>query len=285
MDMEKIAILADSGSDISPELAREMGIHVLPLKILYGEKEYADGENIDPSEVYARFPEEIPKTSTPNFAEIASAAQALRDEGYTHLLAVCISSGLSGTYQNMCAALAEVEGIACRAVDTRNISIGAGVLALYAARLAREGMPFAEICRRVEANVGNSKVFYYMDTLDYLRAGGRIGRVTGALGSLLDLKPIISCNDQGVYYTAAMIRGRRRGIRKLIDCVAQRVDENREALLAVMHGSAPEALETVVAELKKRIPAGKIFMKKQINASLAVHTGPGLVGILLFQPA
>ena len=124
-----------------------------------------------------------------------------------------------------------------------------------------------------------------MDTLDYLRAGGRIGRVTGALGSLLDLKPIISCNDQGVYYTAAMIRGRRRGIRKLIDCVAQRVDENREALLAVMHGSAPEALETVVAELKKRIPAGKIFMKKQINASLAVHTGPGLVGILLFQPA
>lgn len=176
-------------------------------------------------------------------------------------------------------------GIVCRAIDTKNISIGAGALALYAARLAKEGVAFEELCRKVEQNVGHSRVFYYMDTLDYLRAGGRIGRVTGALGSLLNIKPIISCNPQGVYYTVAMIRGRKRGIQKLIDCVAEKVDEKRAALFAVMHGNAPEAVEEVSAELIRRFPKGKIFMKKQINASLAVHTGPGLVGILLFQPA
>lgn len=283
--MERIAILVDSGSDISPELIAEMGIHVLPLKILYGDKVYSDGENIEPQEVYARFPEEIPKTSTPNFAEVTELAEALRDAGYTHLLAVCISSGLSGTYQNICTALKSVQGIVCRAIDTKNISIGAGALALYAARLAKEGVAFEELCRKVEQNVGHSRVFYYMDTLDYLRAGGRIGRVTGALGSLLNIKPIISCNPQGVYYTVAMIRGRKRGIQKLIDCVAGKVDEKRAALFAVMHGNAPEAVEEVSAELIRRFPKGKIFMKKQINASLAVHTGPGLVGILLFQPA
>ena len=82
-----------------------------------------------------------------------------------------------------------------------------------------------------------------------------------------------------------MIRGRKRGIQKLIDCVAGKVNEERAALFAVMHGNAPEAVEEVSAELIRRFPKGKIFMKKQINASLAVHTGPGLVGILLFQPA
>lgn len=283
--MEKIAILVDSGSDISREWIARTGIRVLPLKILYGDRTYSDGEDIEPQEVYARFPNEIPKTSTPNFAEVTEAAQRLRDEGYTHLLAVCISSGLSGTYQNVLSALREVSGIECHAVDTKNISIGAGALALYAAKLAQEGVAFDEICRKVEQNVPNSQVFYYMDTLDYLRAGGRIGRVTGAIGSILNIKPIISCNAQGVYHTVAMIRGRKRGIQRLIDCVAERVDETREALFAVMHGSAPEALEEVCAELKRRFPKGNLFMKKQINASLAVHTGPGLVGILLFQPA
>ena len=109
--------------------------------------------------------------------------------------------------------------------------------------------------------------------------------MTGALGSLLNIKPIISCNPQGVYYTVAMIRGRKRGIQRLIDAVAKEVDGARPLLFAVMHGDAPEAVEEVSAELTRLFPKGKIFMKKQINASLAVHTGPGLVGILLFQPA
>lgn len=282
--MEKIAILVDSGSDISRKLIEKLGIRVLPLKVIYGDKVYSDGVDIEPSTVYERFPDQIPTTSTPNFAEIAEAAEALRDEGYDRILAVCISSGLSSTYQNICTALKEVQGVQVHAVDTKNISIGAGVLALYAATLIRKGLSFQEVCDKVEANVENSRIFYYMDTLDYLRAGGRIGRVTGVIGSLLNIKPIISCNRQGIYHTVAMIRGQKRGLKKLLDCVAEHYDAKREAFFAVMNGEAQETAKEVVAQLREHFPKGNIFMEKQINASLAVHTGPGLVGILLFQP-
>lgn len=282
--MEKIAILVDSGSDISRKLIEKLGIRVLPLKVIYGDKVYSDGVDIEPSTVYERFPDQIPTTSTPNFAEITEAAEALRDEGYDRILAVCISSGLSSTYQNICTALKEVQGVQVHAVDTKNISIGAGVLALYAATLIRKGLSFQEVCDKVEANVENSRIFYYMDTLDYLRAGGRIGRVTGVIGSLLNIKPIISCNRQGIYHTVAMIRGQKRGLKKLLNCVAEHYDAKREAFFAVMNGEAQETAKEVVAQLREHFPKGNIFMEKQINASLAVHTGPGLVGILLFQP-
>ena len=92
--------------------------------------------------------------------EITEAAEALRDEGYDRILAVCISSGLSSTYQNICTALKEVQGVQVHAVDTKNISIGAGVLALYAATLIRKGLSFQEVCDKVEANVENSRIFY-----------------------------------------------------------------------------------------------------------------------------
>lgn len=282
--MERVAILVDSGSDIAVELIQKLGIRVLPLKIIYGDEVYSDGVDIEPAMVYDRFPGEIPTTSTPNFAEITAMAEALRDEGYDKILAVCISSGLSSTWQNISTALSEVEGIAYHAVDTKNISIGAGVLALYAAALLKKGLPFDEVCRKVEENVENSRIFYYMDTLDYLRAGGRIGRVTGVIGSLLNIKPIISCNKQGIYHTVSMIRGQKRGLKKLLECVSEHCDATREPYFAVMHGGAPEAAHQILTQLQSLYPQAKIFMEKQINASLAVHTGPGLIGILLFQP-
>lgn len=281
--MGRIAILVDSGCDLSKALIEKMGIKVLPLKILYEDGEYLDGVNIEPQLVYDRFPGQIPKTSTPNFAEITEAAKELKVAGYDQILAVCISSGLSSTYQNVCAALGEMEDIEFHAVDTKNISIGAGVLALYAASLIKRGLSFEEVWRGVEENVENSRIFYYMDTLDYLRAGGRIGRVSGAIGSLLNIKPIISCNKQGVYHMVAMIRGQKRGLKRLMDCVAEHCDEHREAFLAVMHGAAPDVAKEVAAKVAERFPRAKIIMEKQINASLAVHTGPGLIGILLFQ--
>lgn len=282
--MDRVAILVDSGSDITAELIQNLGIRVLPLKIIYGDQVFSDGVDIEPAMVYDRFPEEIPTTSTPNFAEITAAAEQLRSEGFNKILAVCISSGLSSTWQNISTALSEVEGVEYHAVDTKNISIGAGVLALYAAMLLKKGLSFEEVCRKVEENVENSRIFYYMDTLDYLRAGGRIGRVTGVIGSLLNIKPIISCNKQGIYHTVSMIRGQKRGLKKLLECVSEHCDATKEAFFAVMNGDAHENAQQVVEQLKNLFPNGKIFMEKQINASLAVHTGPGLIGILLFQP-
>ena len=218
--MQKIAVLTDSGCDVPRSAAETYNIHILPLKITYSGKTYTDNVDIAPRDVYDRFPREIPKTSTPNHAEIADMLDVIRSEGYTHVLCVCISSGLSGTYQTVCSALKEETSLVTYAFDTKNISIGAGIFALLAAEMAARGESFETIVETLERKRTDAKLFYYMDTLDYLVAGGRIGRVAGLVGGILKLKPIISCNEDGVYYPVGILKNKKRGVAKLIECAA-----------------------------------------------------------------
>lgn len=117
-----------------------------------------------------------------------------------------------------------------------------------------------------------------MDTLTYLRKGGRIGLVTSVVGSMLNLKPIISCNEEGVYYTVAKIRGSRQGLSRLLAEVKAFAGDG-PCLTALLNGDGKEAAEELRPKLLAGIPQGTLIMEKAITASLAVHTGPGLVGI------
>ena len=280
--MQKIAVLTDSGCDVPRSAAETYNIHILPLKITYSGKTYTDNVDIAPRDVYDRFPREIPKTSTPNVAEIADMLDVIRSEGYTHVLCVCISSGLSGTYQTVCSALKEETSLVTYAFDSKNISIGAGIFALLAAEMAARGESFETIVETLERKRTDAKLFYYMDTLDYLVAGGRIGRVAGLVGGILKLKPIISCNEDGVYYPVGILKNKKRGVAKLIECAARFADGN-PCELALMNGDAEAEAAAVAHPLLEAIPQGTIKVRGQIAASLAVHTGPGLIGILVFR--
>ena len=200
---ERVAILIDSGCDVTEELIRQYNMKLLRLHVIYPEKDYSDDLDISPQTVYERFPGEIPHTSTPSPQEVKDMADELKREGYTHVLAFAISSGLSGTYNTMCSVLNEEEELTSFVLDTRNISFGSGVLAVWAAQKLEEGMPYEELVRLLPGKVQDSKILYYMDTLTYLQKGGRIGLVTSIVGNILNLKPIISCNCEGVYYTVA----------------------------------------------------------------------------------
>lgn len=280
--MQKIAVLTDSGCDVPRSAAETYNIHILPLKITYSGKTYTDNVDIAPRDVYDRFPREIPKTSTPNGAEIADMLDVIRSEGYTHVLCVCISSGLSGTYQTVCSTLKEETSLVTYAFDTKNISIGAGIFALLAAEMAARGESFETIVETLERKRTDAKLFYYMDTLDYLVAGGRIGRVAGLVGGILKLKPIISCNEDGVYYPVGILKNKKRGVAKLIECAARFADGN-PCELALMNGDAEAEAAAVAHPLLEAIAQGTIKVRGQIAASLAVHTGPGLIGILVFR--
>ena len=137
---------------------------------------------------------------------------------------------------------------------------------------------FDELKEMLPKKVGDSKVFYYMDTLTYLRKGGRIGLVTSVVGSILNIKPIISCNEDGVYYTAAKIRGARQGLSRLLT-EARSFAGGRPCLTALLNGQGQDASDELRPRLIAGIPEGRLIMEKAITASLAVHTGPGLVGI------
>ena len=280
--MQKIAVLTDSGCDVPRSAAEAHNIHILPLKITYSGKTYTDNVDIAPRDIYDRFPGEIPKTSTPNVAEIADMLDAIRSEGYTHVLCVCISSGLSGTYQTVCSALKEETSLVTYAFDSKNISIGAGIFALLAAEMAARGESFETIVETLERKRTDAKLFYYMDTLDYLVAGGRIGRVAGLVGGILKLKPIISCNEDGVYYPVGILKNKKRGVAKLIECAARFAD-GKPCELALMNGDAEAEAAAIAHPLLEAIPQGTLTVRGQIAASLAVHTGPGLIGILVFR--
>ncbi|MGV8083754.1 MAG: DegV family protein [Coriobacteriia bacterium] len=279
MAQRKIAILVDSCSDVPKEYREKYGMYLLPLTIIYKDAEYRDGIDIQPEEVYARFSEEIPSTSLPSPSTVANVFKQIKADGYEQVIAVVISSGLSGTYELVRSFGPNPEGLQVHYVDTKNIGIGSGFSAIRAGELIEKGLPFEEVCEGVEYAAKHTKLFFCVSTLEYLVKGGRIGHVAGMLGQILDLKPVISCNDEGVYYTVAKARGRKKSLRIALDKAIEFANGAKEYSITVMHGAAREEAEAIVAELKAQLQNFRICIEGQITPALVVHTGPGLIGI------
>ncbi len=284
MNDQKIAILADSGCDIPLDVAKKNDIRIIPLRVMYPEKDYDDGINIDPVMVYRRFPDEIPTTSTPSLAEIQDILDEVKEEGYEKVIALTISSGLSGTFNSVRLAASQQDDLDVFPFDTKNISIASGLLALWAASKIRNGWSFEEIKAGLQNKIGDSKVMFYMDTLKYLKRGGRIGTVSSALGEALHLKPIISCNEEGIYYTVSLIRGAKQAKKKLLGEIAK-FCEGHHVWITIGHGDANEEAGKTLSLVETQIKSKELLFVKQINATLAINTGPGLIGIaVLLDP-
>lgn len=278
MNAQKTAVMMDSCGDLPIDLRREYGIYTLPVHVFYPEGDYLDGVNIDPMMVYDRFPDEIPKTSTPSPQEAIDLLEEIRDAGYKNVISINISSALSTTVNTVRLAAVHVPELDCFVFDTKNIDIGSGIFAYWAARKLREGMSFEDVCAGLEEKRYDSKLMFYMDTLKYLEAGGRIGHVSRVVGDLLRLKPIISCDHDGVYYTVAKIRGDKAGRRKLLEEVAERVG-TKPCWIIVGRGKAEEEAKLFLEMVKQRLPQGEVLFTHQIVASMAINTGPGLIGL------
>jgi len=279
MAEEKIGILVDSGSDVPREYRDRYDMHVVPLRIIYKDGEYRDGIDIQPEDVFARFSEEIPTTSLPSPSTVAAAFEQMKAEGYTKVIALTISSGLSGTHDMIRSLGPAPEGLETCYIDTKNIGIGSGFAAIRAGELIEQGLPFAEVCSEVEKTVRQTKIFFCVSTLDYLVKGGRIGLVSGIIGTALDLKPVISCNEDGVYYTVAKARGRKKSLRLALEKAVEFADGAKEYNITVMHGAAKEEADELLAQMKTKLPDYHLAIEGQITPVLVVHTGPGLIGI------
>lgn len=276
---QKTALLVDSGIDVPSSVIKEYGIYSLPLKIIYKDREYSDGVDIQAEEVYSNLSVEIPKTSLPGAAEAISILDRIKSDGYENVLAVTLSSGLSGTYNMISLVAKDYEGLDVQVVDTKNIGIAGGMVAIRAAEYISEGMDFETLVKTVNEDVPDSKIFFCISTLEYLQKGGRIGLVSSMLGTALNLKPIISCNEEGIYYNVAKISGRKRSLDKMIDIATEYVSKGKLYNLAVVHGGAAEDAEKVKEKLLSKLSKYKNVFEGQISPALGVHTGPGLVGI------
>ena len=214
---EKIALLVDSAMDTPVEIIERGGVFVAPLNIIYKDRTYLDKIEISSKEVYDRLDEEIPSTSLPTISYVEDLVEQIKNEGYNKIACLTISSGLSGTHNALRLILEDHPEIESFIVDTKNIGMGAGVQGAYMKLEIDAGTPFNQL-KAIGLDVADkSKIFFSIPTLEYLKKGGRIGLVSSFLGTALNLNPVISCNDEGVYYTVTKARGRNKSLNKIIE--------------------------------------------------------------------
>jgi DegV family protein with EDD domain len=278
---DKIALVTDSSCDMEKEIKEKYNIQTIPLKIIYNDKEYDDGVDISPEEVYERFSQEVPKTSMPSQTDIMKVFDRLREEGYKKILSIHLSCNLSGTVDVVKMISKQYDDIEIEVIDSKSVSIGVGMLVHEAARLISQSIPMAEIKDALNKAKDKINVFYCIPVLDYLRKGGRIGLVAATLGTIMDLKPIISVNKDGRYYTCAKVRGRKKSLEKLVE-IAMDVMKDKKVNVSVYHGAAKEEALKIKEYLASLPNVQEIFFG-QISPAMVVHTGPGLVGLAIHE--
>lgn len=276
---EKIALVTDSSADIPQEIKNKYNVYTIPLKIIYNDREYNDGVDITPDEVYERFSQEVPKTSMPSQTDIMKLFDQLRSEGYKKIICVHLSCNLSGTVDTIRMISKEYEDLEIEIIDSKSVSIGVGLLVYEAARLISQGLSLSEIKEALLKAKDKISVFYCIPVLDYLRRGGRIGLVAATLGTIMDLKPIISVNKEGKYYSHAKVRGRKQSLEKLFEIGMETIKDHK-VNISVYHGAAKEE----ALKMKERfasLPNVQEIFFGQISPAMVVHTGPGLVGLAI----
>lgn len=279
MNMHKIALLTDSCADIPPHFQKKHNIFVVPLKLIFSDGEFSDGVDITPTEVYRRLRAEMPKTTLPSGESVESAFAAIKKAGYTKVLAINFSSGLSGTHNLVRVIGEQTVGLEVAAFDTLSGSLGTGLTVMQAARWIEQGRSFASICRAMPRLIADTHVFFCVDTLEYLQKGGRIGKISAVAGTLLQIKPIISFAPDGELVNVAKIRGRKAAMQKMVQMATALVPRGVRFNLAVAHGDSPEELKEIRSLAQKSLPDFENFMEGDIDCTLGAYVGPHLLGV------
>jgi DegV family protein with EDD domain len=273
-----VRIVTDSTADIPSEEAEAAGITVVPLTVFFGDDAYLDGVELDNAGFYRKLEasKELPTTSQPSPVKFQEAYTRLIEEGADGILSIHLSSKLSGTYQsafNASTSLPDnMKKVPIEVVDSLSISVGMSRAILQAAREAREGLPLDEIKAHAVDQIERTHILAVLDTLEYVRRGGRIGTARAMLGNMLSFKPIISLKDGAV---VAVEQPRTRS--KAYARVAQMLSD-MAPLEAVSIAESDEQVGLQLAQALKATYQGEVPRYK-LGSALGTHTGPGTAAI------
>lgn len=278
----KIAIVSDSTSDLTDALVNQYDIKILPLKVIYPSgDEYRDRVEITPEDIYKRFEQEIPSTSLPSPEDAINLFEKLEQEGYTHVIVSTISTGLSGTLNMIRSVAEDFKSMVFEIIDSRSLTMGLGFPVLEGARELLKTNDFDKVVKKIKDTIDHTEVYFIVKTLEYLKKGGRIGKVEGTIGEILNIKPLISINQQGVYYTYKKIRGRYKSIQEIYNLVKDKAS-NKMINIAVAHGNALEEARELLDKIKELKNVNEVIFT-QISPVMVVHTGPGLIGVVISE--
>lgn len=281
-----VRIITDSASDMSP--AEHPALSVLPLSVTFGTDVYMDGVDIDHQRFYEMLVErdELPKTGQVNpyaFSQAIAEARAAGDEA----VIITVGAKLSGTNQSARTALAEAPGGDVFVVDSNNVTLGERVLVEYALRLVDEGRRAAEIAEAVEAVRDRVVVIGLLETLEYLVRGGRLSAAAGAVGTLLNVKPVVAAED-GLIVQLGKARGSKNGRNLLNQKVEKAGGVDFSMPLALGYTGLSDAVLKKYIEDSAALWAGHTERELPIHtigATIGTHVGPGAVAVAFFRPA
>ncbi len=278
MNQQRIALLTDSCSDLAPSHIGEDPIYVVPLTVSWRGEEYEDGVTITADQVFEKAQIELPKTSLPRAESVYRTLEQIRQAGYQKVLAVMLSGGLSGTYNMMRLVAQDYTDMEIYVVDSVSASLGTGIIVLQLMEYIRRGYEWERLKTISHRLVQNAHVFLTLDTLEYLKKGGRIGKVTAIAGSLLNLKPIISFEEGGELVSVAKCRGARQAEKKILELMQKIRGESRRYVLVTAYSGRGEAYPAFRDEIARHFTDCEYQMEAVISATLGVYTGPGLLG-------
>ena len=278
--MEKIALITDSASDISVELLNENKIKLLPFKVIYTDGEYEDRIDLTPQMMYDRLKTEIPKTSLPSIEKMTNVFKEAIEEGCTHAIIITISAAFSGTYNAVRLVSEDFPELKTFVFDSKTLTMAQGAMVLEAAKLIKMGKSFKEITEVLPTYREKIDLFFTIDTLEYLQKGGRIGKVAGTVGQLLNLKPIITVADDGTYRTAAKVRGSKQAVSKLTDIFKGYLEKGKYKAW-ILDGNGEDKVQSLYETIKDLPNVIECRIAGTIGPALGVNTGPGLVGLAI----
>ena len=276
---ERVARGTDTACDLLNEQLHKYDIRLVSLRVATTQGEFRDRVEIDSTRVYELLKTELPKTSLPLPEDVSALYRQLRDEGADRILHICMSGNLSGTY-NMVSILAdEAEDLHIDVVDAQTLSCGVGLLVLEAAECLERGMQVEDVILRLKELRKHQLGAFVIRTLEYLRKGGRIGLVEGVVGSLLQIKPVIYVNDDGIYSTLVKARGFAKALSAMQDEFFKRY-QGRKVRVAIVHGAAYEDAKALLETFRQKLDVVS-DMIAPVSPALAIHTGPGLLGAIV----
>ena len=279
--MARIAIVTDSTADLAPEVAAAAGLRVVPLYVRFGAEEFQAGVDLSTEQFWARMLAPgavIPSTAAPSPGAFKETFEACFAEGAEAIVCTLIGSKLSGTFQSATLAAQMLPDREIHLVDTGSTSMSTGIPALLAAEMAAAGTPAPEIAVGIRDRLPDIDLFVAVDTLEYLKKGGRLSAAQAAIGAILSVKPIITVRD-GIVVSAERQRTRGKARQRVIELVTEEPLER----LAILHTptSMGEEVEAFRDALVARIPGGIDPAQVSIGllgASTGPHLGPGLMG-------
>jgi DegV family protein with EDD domain len=278
--MSAVAVVTDSTAYLPDGVAEEYAIGVVPLHVVLGTRTGTEGLEVSPQDVASALAERRLQVSTsrPTPGEMAAAYRAA---GASCVVSVHLSAELSGTYDAAVLAAADVagDGIEVRVVDSQTIAMGLGFAVLAAARAARDGVGIEEVEAAARKAAGDTDVLFYVDTLEHLRRGGRIGAAAALLGTALAVKPLLHVTS-GRIAPLEKVRTASKALARLEDLAVERAGD-AAVDLAVHHLAAADKATALADRLGARLPQAAVRHVSEVGAVVGAHVGPGLLGVVV----